>query len=56
MAGSLRLSRLRTVLATASVGLLAGCGTTVKLDNMQLPEALVEPYPLTAAVRFGKDV
>ncbi|MEM1440074.1 MAG: hypothetical protein AAF545_00740 [Pseudomonadota bacterium] len=56
MAGSLRLSRLKAVLATASMGLLAGCGTTVVLDNMQLPEALVEPYPLTAAVRFGKDV
>lgn len=49
-------SRFRALLAAATLGLLAGCGTTVKLNNMQLPDALVEPFPLTAAVRFGKDV
>ncbi len=33
-----------------------GCSTTVRMTPDELPKALVEPYPLTAAVRFGESM
>lgn len=56
MAGSLRLKRLGAGAMLALAGLLAGCGTTVKVAETSLPDALVERYPLTAALRYGEGV
>lgn len=56
MAGSMRLIRIRTGTMIALVWLLAGCSTAVKLPETRLPAALVEPYPLTVALRYGEDI
>ena len=45
--------RLALALILLSV---AGCSTTVKMTPEPLPKALVEPYPLTAALRFGDSI
>lgn len=56
MAGSMRLIRIRMGMMIALLGLLTGCSTAVKLPESRLPDALVEPYPLTVALRYGKDI
>lgn len=56
MAGSTRLTRFRAGTMFALAGLLAGCGTTVKIAESPLPDALVEPFPLTVAVRYGEGI
>jgi hypothetical protein len=56
MAGSLRLKRTGAGMVLALVGLLTGCGTSVKLAESRLPDALVEPYPLTVALRYGENI
>ena len=56
MAGSLRFSRIGAMGAAAVFVLLSGCGTTVKLADTRLPDALVEPLPLTAGLRLGENI
>ena len=56
MAGSLRFSRIGAMCAAAVFVLLSGCGTTVKLADTRLPDALVEPLPLTAGLRLGENI
>ncbi len=56
MAGSMRLIRIRMGIMIALLGVLAGCSTAVRLPDTRLPDALVEPYPLTVALRYGKDI
>ncbi|MEM8546878.1 MAG: hypothetical protein AAGF46_01825 [Pseudomonadota bacterium] len=46
-----RLCSLAGVLA-----LLAGCGTSIKLQEPALPDALVEQWPLSVGVRYDKSI
>lgn len=57
MAGqSRRSAHVRSGWLVIGLALLAGCSTNVRLKDTRLPDALVEPYPLTVALRFGKDI
>lgn len=57
MAGqSRRIARVLSGLLAVALALVAGCSTSVRLKDTRLPDALVEPYPLTVALRFGKDI
>ena len=57
MAGQSRRSAgVRCGWLAIAIAFLAGCSTNVRLKDTRLPDALVEPYPLTVGLRFGKDI
>lgn len=51
-----RISWLPWLSVGVALTMLSGCGVNVRLADMPMPDAAVEPYPLTAGLRFGDNI